>query len=74
MTTLNLTRPVFDLDLIRALRALGRNFSRFFGSIAAAQQAASDYQRMSNRTDAQLAADGIGRADIARLVFERNYA
>jgi hypothetical protein len=74
MTTLNLTRPVFDLDLIRSLRALGRNIGRFFGSIAAAQQAASDYQRMSNRTDAQLAADGIGRADIARLVFERNYA
>jgi len=74
MTTLSLTRPHFDFDLIRALRALGQKVGRFFGSIAAAQQAASDYQRMSNRTDAQLGADGLRRADVARVVFERHYA
>ncbi len=74
MTTLNLTRPVFDFGLIRALRAIGRNIGRIFGSIAAAQQAANDFRRMNARTDAQLAADGIGRADVARVVFERYFA
>ena len=74
MTTLSLTRPILDFGLIRTLRALGRNIARFFGSIAAAQQAANDYHRISNRTDAQLAADGIARTDIARVIFERHYA
>jgi len=73
MTTLNLTLPVFDFGLIRALRTVGRNIGRFFGSIAAAQQAASDFERINARTDAQLAAGGLRRTDIARVVFERHF-
>ncbi len=73
MTTLSLTRPVFDFGLIRALRASGRNLGRIIGSIAAAQRAADDFQRMNARTDAQLAADSISRADVARIVFERHF-
>ncbi len=73
MTTQSLTRPVLDFGLIRALRTLGRNIGRIFGSIAAAQRAADDFQRLNARTDAQLAAGGIRRADVARLVFERYF-
>ena len=69
MTTLSLTRPVPDFGLIAMLRNLGR----LFGSIAAGQRAANDFRRINARTDAQLAADGIGRADVARIVFERHF-
>ena len=69
MTTLSLTRPVLDFGLIRMVRNIGRSF----GSIAAAQQAADDFQRINARTDAQLAADSISRADVARIVFERHF-
>ncbi len=69
MTTLSLTRPVFDFGLIRALRAIGR----LFGSIAAAQRAGDEFRRISVRTDAQLAADSISRAEVARIVFERHF-
>ncbi len=72
-SSLAVTRPVFDFGLIRALRAIGRNIGRIFGSIAAAQRAANDFQRMIARTDAQLAADGLRRADVARVVFERYF-
>ncbi len=73
MTTLNLTRPVFGFGLIRALRTFVRDIGRIFGSIAAAQRAANDFQRMNARTDARLADDGIRRADVARRVFERHF-
>ena len=73
MTTLSLTRPVLDPGLIPALRTIGRNLGRLFGSIAAAQRAADDFQRINARTDAQLAADGISRAEAARIVFERHF-
>jgi len=73
MTTLSLTRPVFDLSPIRALRTIGRNIGRIFGSIAAGQRAADDFQRSNARTDAQLAAGGIARADVSRIVFERHF-
>ncbi len=69
MTTLSLTRPVLDFGLIRMIRNIGR----IFGSIAAAQRAADDFQRTNARTDAQLAADGLRRADVARIVFERHF-
>ena len=69
MTTLSLTRPDFDFGLI----PMARNIGRFFGSIAAAQRAADDFQRINARTDAQLAADSISRADVARIVFERHF-
>ncbi len=61
MTTLSLTRPVLDFGLIRMIRNIGR----IFNSIAAAQRAADDFQRLNARTDAQLAADGLRRADVA---------
>ena len=73
MTTLTLTNPVPDFGLTRALRTFGRNIGRIFGSIAAAQRAADDFQRINARTDAQLAAGGIARADVARIVFERHF-
>ena len=58
MTTLSLTRPIFDFDLTQALRTLGK----IFGAFATAQSAAHDFQRMGARPDA------------ARTVFERYYA
>ena len=73
MTTLNLTRPVLDFGLVLTLRTIGRNIGRIFGSITAAQRAADDFQRINARTDAQLAADGISRADVARIVFEQHF-
>ncbi len=69
MTTLSLTRPVFGLTLTPLLRNLGR----IFGSIAAAQRAADHFRQLNARTDARLAADGIARADVARIVFERHF-
>jgi hypothetical protein len=69
MTTLSLTRPVFDF----ALTPMLRNIGRFFGSIAAGQRAADDFRRLNARTDAQLAADSISRADVSRIVFERHF-
>jgi hypothetical protein len=72
MTTLSLTRPVLDFGLIRPIRMI-RNIGRIFNSIAAAQRAADDFQRINARTDAQLAADGLRRADVARIVFERHF-
>ncbi len=69
MTTLSLTRPVFDF----ALTPMLRNIGRIFGSIAAGQRAADDFQRLNARTDAQLAAGSISRADVARIVFERHF-
>ncbi len=73
MTTQSLTRPVLDFSPIRALRSIGRDIGRFFGSIAAAQRAADDFQRINARTDAQLAADCISRTDVARIIFERHF-
>ncbi len=73
MTTLSLTRPVPDLGLVATLRIIGRNIGRVAGSIAAGQRAAVDYRRLNSRTDAQLAADSISRADVARIVFERHF-
>jgi predicted TIM-barrel enzyme len=73
MTTLSLTlsatRPIRFYGPIRVLRDLGR----FFTSIAAAQQATVDFERMNNRTDAQLSNEGMHRADVARVVFERHF-
>ncbi len=70
MTTLNLTRPIFGFNLIQDLKNLGN----IFGGFTTAQSAANDYERLSARSDAQLAADGLSRADIARAVFERHFA
>lgn len=67
--TLAATRPLRYYAPIRALREV----SRFFSSIAAAQQATEDYERMNNRTDTQLANEGMRRADVARVVFERHF-
>jgi isopentenyl diphosphate isomerase/L-lactate dehydrogenase-like FMN-dependent dehydrogenase len=69
MTNLSITRPVPGFGLIRMVRNIGR----IFGSIAAAQRAADDFQWMNARTDAQLAAAGIRRADVARVVFKRYF-
>ena len=73
MTTLSLTRPVPDLGLVATLRTIGRNIGHIFRSIAAGQRAASDYRRLNSRTEAQLAAESISRAEIARIVFERHF-
>ncbi|MFQ5566398.1 MAG: hypothetical protein ACE5EU_08550 [Paracoccaceae bacterium] len=69
MATLHLTRPVFDFSLTAMVRKIGR----IVDSIAAGQRAADDFRRLNARTDAQLAADSISRADIARIVFERHF-
>lgn len=69
MTTLTLSRTVIDFAPLRALRGIGR----LFGSIAAAQRATNDFERMNNRTDAQLAAAGLRREDVARVVLERYF-
>ena len=58
MSTLSLTRPIFDFDLTQALRSLGK----IFGAFATAQKAAHDYRQIGARSDA------------ARAVFERYYA
>ena len=73
MTTLSLTRPVPGPGLVATLRTIGRSIGRVVGSIAAGQRAAGDYRRMNSRTDAQLAADSISRAEVARIVFERHF-
>ena len=67
--TLAATRPVRYVAPVRFLHEIGR----FFASMAAAQQATADYERMNNRTDAQLSNDGMRRADVARVVFERHF-
>ena len=69
MTTQILTRPIFDLGLSQ----IAHKIARVFGSIAAAQQAANEFERMNNRTDAQLATHGMARADVARMIFEKHY-
>jgi len=67
--TLAATRPIRYYAPVRMLREIGR----FFASIAAAQQATVDYERMNNRTDTQLSTEGMRRADVARVVFERHF-
>ncbi|MHA1529107.1 MAG: hypothetical protein ACTSVG_08800 [Alphaproteobacteria bacterium] len=73
MTTLSLSHPVLDFGLIRMVRNIAGNLGRIFGSIAAAHRAADDFRRINARTDAQLAADSISRANVARIVFERHF-
>ncbi|MHA1108719.1 MAG: hypothetical protein ACTSQV_06345 [Alphaproteobacteria bacterium] len=73
MTVLTLTHPVLGFGLIPMVRTIGQNLGRIVGSIAAAQRAADDFRRINARTDAQLAADSISRADVARIVFERHF-
>ncbi|HSF96763.1 MAG TPA: hypothetical protein VLA52_17180 [Thermohalobaculum sp.] len=70
MTTTILSRPGFRFGLFGTLAKIGD----LFVSIAAAHQTAADFERMNNRTDAQLAAQGLRRADVSRAVFERNFA
>ena len=69
MTTLTLTRSVTDLGIVRMLTHIGH----VFASIAAAQQATAEFERMNARTDAQLAAQGLQRSDVSRVVFERHF-
>lgn len=69
MTTLTLSRPKFELGIVRTLGNIGN----LFVSIAAAQQAAADFERMNNRTDAELAAKGLRRSEVSRAVFERHF-
>ena len=69
MTTLALTHGILDNGIFRTLADIGR----LFGSIAAAQRATADFERMSRQTDAQLAAKGLERAEIARVVFNRHF-
>lgn len=69
MTTLTLARTGVDLGLGTALR----NVARFFASIAAAQSAATDFERMNAKTDAQLSAQGLRRSDLSQVVFERHF-
>jgi len=69
MTTLSLTRGISDFGLSRMIRSI----DRFIDSIGAAQRATNDFERMSARTDAQLGAEGIRRADLGRVIFERYF-
>jgi len=69
MTTQTMTRSGFEFDLTR----IAHEVARIFGSIAAGQRAANEFDRMNNQTDAQLAASGMTRADVARQVFEKHY-
>lgn len=69
MTTLSLARTISDFGLDRMIR----NIDRFFDSITAAQRATNDFERINARTDAQLAADGLCRGDVARVVYERYF-
>ena len=70
MTTLALTRTISDFGLFRMIRNIGR----ILGTIAAAQRATNDFERMNAKTDAQLAANGLHRTDLGRVVFERHFA
>ena len=75
MTTLALTRTVStrtisDFGLFRMIRNIGR----ILGKIAASQRATNDFERMNAKTDAQLAANGLHRTDLGRVVFERHIA
>jgi hypothetical protein len=69
MATQTLTRPNFGFGIVRTLGNIGQ----LFVSIAAAQQAAADYERMSNRTDAELASKGLRREGISRVVYEHYF-
>jgi len=73
MSTLSLTlaanRPLRSHGVFRLINEIGR----MFASIAAAQRAASDYDELSSHTDAQLANEGMSRADVARVVYERHF-
>jgi hypothetical protein len=69
MTTHIMTRPVVDFGLTR----LAHNIARIFASMTAAQRAIKDFERMNNQTDAQLSAQGMDRAEIARVVYEKHF-
>lgn len=70
MTTLTQTLAATDLPGTGLLTGFGR-FVRAFGS---AQAAARDYARLSGRSDAALARDGLTRETLARAVFETHFA
>jgi hypothetical protein len=69
MSVLTETLSHVDLGIGRLLTNIGR----VFGSIAAAQDAAAEYERMNNRTDAELAAKGLHRSDVSRAIFELHF-
>ncbi|HUS54629.1 MAG TPA: hypothetical protein VMY41_11570 [Thermohalobaculum sp.] len=69
MTTLSLTSSISDFGLSRIIRSI----DRFIAAIATAQRATNDFERMNARTDAELGAEGIRRADLGRVIFERYF-
>lgn len=56
-----------------AFTKTGTGIIRFLESLAASQQAARHFDRLVHLNDAELAAQGLVRADIANYVFERNF-
>ena len=70
MTASTLARAGFDFGIVRTLSNIGN----LFVSIAAAQQATSDFEQLNNRTDAQLSAQGLRRSDLSRVVFDRHFS
>ena len=71
--TQNLTHAHGGFGLIQALRGWAHNLGRVFAAMAAGQRATTDFERQNSRTDTQLSAKGLCRADVARSVFERNF-
>jgi len=69
MTALAIARTGFDLGFLRPLSRI----ADLFVSIAAAQQATNYFERMNNRTDAQLSANGMHRADRPRVIYNRHF-
>jgi len=67
--TLEATRPLRYHVVLRLLSEIGR----MFASIAAAHQAAADYEKLNSHTDAQLANEGLSRDEVARVVYERHF-
>ena len=70
MTTHIMTRPVSEFALTR----IADKITRIFASMAAAQRAINEFERMNAQTDAQLSALGLARTDVARLVFEKHFS
>lgn len=70
MTTHIMTRPAIDIGLTK----IAHHIARVFDSIAAAQKATNEFERMNSRTDDQLAAMGLARTDVSRIVFEKHFS
>jgi hypothetical protein len=68
-----LTNPMQASSMQQPSMGILASIMTAFGSVAAAHRATMDFRSLESQTDAQLAAQGITRADLSRVLFDRHF-